>query len=313
MKVLIVHSGNSIRMSSFVAEQAEALTYLGVRITFFGIKGKGALGYLKNLPLLKRRVRDEKIDIVHAHYGLSGLLASLQKIVPTIVTFHGSDINIVSNRLLSFFASRLVKVNIFVHPDLPQKIWYVSQDLNIIPCGVKLDTFHSFSRNEARNLLGMTPNEKCVLFSSSFDNKNKNYPLARKALDLLTDRAKLIELKGYARDQVALLMNAVDVLLVTSFSETGPLVVKEAMACNCPVVATDVGDIAWLFGEESGYYLCSFDPVDVAAKLKMALEFTEKNGRTKGRDKIIEKGLDSEKIARRIINVYESVLKKNAR
>ena len=89
MKVLIVHSGNSIRMSPFVAEQAEALTCLGVSITFFGIKGKGTLGYLKNLPLLKRRGRDEKIDIVHAHYGLSGLLASLQKIVPMVVIFHG--------------------------------------------------------------------------------------------------------------------------------------------------------------------------------------------------------------------------------
>jgi len=82
---------------------------------------------------------------------------------------------------------------------------------------------------------------------------------------------------------------------------------------NCPVVATDVGDIAWLFGEEPGHYLTGFEPEDLADKLELALEFAEHQGRTRGRERIMELGLDAESIAKQIIKVYETVLRENDR
>ena len=103
-------------------------------------------------------------------------------------------------------------------------------------------------------------------------------------------------------------MNASDIVVLTSLREGSPNVIKEAMACNCPVVATDVGDIAWLFGNEPGHFLSGFDPQDVATKLNMALEFSEEYGRTSGRNRIIELGLDSESVARRIVGVYEEAM-----
>lgn len=306
MKVLIVYSGNRGLISPFVKEQAEAISKIGVDIAFFAIRREGAIGYLLNLPLLKRTINVEKPDIVHAHYGFSGLLASLQHAVPVIVTFHGSDINVKTNKKYSFLASRLSKANIFVHPNLPKKILYKKKPINIIPCGVDLEIFYPEHINsEARD---SSLDKKTILFSSPFDNHVKNYPLARKAVDLLNGKVNLVELTGYSRSEVALLMNSVDLLLVTSRSETGPLVVKEAMACNCPIVSTDVGDVRDVIGNTEGCYITTFDPEDVAEKIKLALDFSEKKGRTQGRKRIIDLRLDSESVAKRIINVYEQML-----
>jgi len=105
-----------------------------------------------------------------------------------------------------------------------------------------------------------------------------------------------------------LFLSSVDVFVVPSFMEGSPNVVKEAMACNCPVVATPVGDIPWLFGEEPGHFLCSFSAEDLAEKIKLALEYGTQYGRTKGRERILKLGLDSDSIANRVISVYKQVL-----
>jgi glycosyltransferase involved in cell wall biosynthesis len=91
--------------------------------------------------------------------------------------------------------------------------------------------------------------------------------------------------------------------------EGSPNVVKEAMACNCPVVATDVGDVGWLFEDEPGYFLTEFEAGDLAQKIRMALSFAEQKGRTRGRERIRKLGLDSQSVARRIVSVYKRVLK----
>ena len=153
-----------------------------------------------------------------------------------------------------------------------------------------------------RKQLGLNLESKVVLFSSSFDKKVKNYPLAKKAV-YLVGKVELIELKGYTREEVNLLMNACDLLLVTSFSETGPLVVKEAMAHNCPIITTDVGDVKDIIRNTNGCYITSYDPMDVANKIKKALKF---KGKTNGRDKV--RHLDINIIAKEVINIYRKVI-----
>ncbi len=266
------------------------------------------MGYLKNLSRLHEATKQKRPDLIHAHYGFCGLLSALQRQVPVIVTFHGSDINVPRNRIFSFWAHRLATKSIFVHPDLPGKIRVGSKQAEVIPCGVNIETFYPIETSVARKSLGLNPVKKYILFSSSFDNRVKNYKLARMGIDLLGGDSTLIQLAGYTRQQVNLLMNAVDSLLVTSLSETGPLVVKEAVACNCPIVSTDVGDVRWLIGDTSGCYITSFDPVDVSEKLGRALEFSAQNGRTDGRNRIGMLGLDSDSITKRIINTYRDVI-----
>ena len=114
MKVLIVASDKQGRFAPFVEEQISALQACGVEIISYGVTGKGIRGYLRELPALRRAIRQHSPDIIHAHYGLSGLLANLQRMVPVVTTYHGSDINVPSILRFSKIAMRLSAHNIFV-------------------------------------------------------------------------------------------------------------------------------------------------------------------------------------------------------
>ena len=103
-------------------------------------------------------------------------------------------------------------------------------------------------------------------------------------------------------------LNAANVLISTSFREGSPNIIKEAMACNCPVVSTNVGDVEWLFGDTPGYFLTSFDPSDVANNIQKALTFSKSTEAVHGRQRLIELELDADNVSTKIIKVYESIL-----
>jgi len=303
MKVLIVCSRNHGRIAPFIEEQVSSLQSLGVEIDYFYIQQKGIWGYLRERNNLVRKMRSFKPQLIHAHYGLSGLLANLQRKIPVVTTYHGSDINnskvFLFSKLNMFFSS----YNIFVS----QKNLYKSgltKNRSLIPCGVDIKLFSPIDRLEARKKLNLNSDKKYVLFAGSFSNHVKNPELAIDSVELL-ENVELLELKGYTREQVALLMNAVDVVLMTSFSEGSPQFIKEAMACNCPIVSVPVGDVREIMSDTDGCKICSYDIEDVADKLSMAFEFGK---RTDGRKKIIELGLDSETVARRILEVYSKTI-----
>jgi glycosyltransferase involved in cell wall biosynthesis len=146
--------------------------------------------------------------------------------------------------------------------------------------------------------MGLTPDEKFVLFSGSFKNSVKNYPLAKAAIHHLNDRVvlsssiKLVELKGYSPEQVCLLLNACDIALLTSLSEGSPNFIKEAMACNRPIVSTDVGDVRDLVEGIPGCFISESNPKDVADKIKQALEFENSIG---ARERIIDREMEIKK------------------
>ncbi len=304
MRVLIVASGNSDDISPFVKEQGNSLKDIGLDIDYFLIKGKGASGYVKNYFTLIKLLKNNAYDIIHAHYGLSGLLATFQSYVPLVITFHGSDVNL--NRInfcLSFLASRLSDENIFVHESLSKKLSLFSDQTNIIPCGVNLNLFKPIDKLAARDKLGLDYNYNFVLFSSSFNNKIKNATLAKTALSNI-ENTILIEMKGYSREEVHLLMNAVDILIVTSFSETGPLVVKEALACNCPIISTDVGDVKKLVKGTKNCHIVEYDAKQIEQKIRDILSSHQKSN---GRAAVEHLGL--EKIAADVYKLYKRVLK----
>ena len=199
MKVLIVASGNSAAISPFVKEQGDSLKEIGLDIDYFLIKGKGITGYLKNYFNLNRLIKTNTYDIIHAHYGLSGLLATFQSHVPVVITFHGSDVNLNrTNFYLSFVASRLSDENIFVHKSLSKKLSLFSDQAEVIPCGVNLNLFKPIDKLASRDKLGLDHNYSYVLFSSSFNNKIKNAALAKLALSKF-ENVILLEMKGYSK------------------------------------------------------------------------------------------------------------------
>jgi|WetSurMetagenome_2_1015567.scaffolds.fasta_scaffold19084_3 teichuronic acid biosynthesis glycosyltransferase TuaC len=309
LRVLIVCSGNSMNIPPFIIEQAESLKSIGVVYDIFTIKGKGLLGYLKNyFPLLKK-VNYYKPTILHAHYGLSGLLAGLQRRVPVIITLHGSDVNLNRNLLFSKIASCLAKHTIVVNNKMVEKL-KLNKKCSIIPCGISLEQCYPIDIILSRKMMDFDINKKYILFSSSFDRVEKNYKLAEESIKLLVEKCLLIELKEYSREQVTLLLNACDVALSTSTSEGSPQFIKEALACNCPIVSTNVGDVKWLIENTEACYLCNFMPNDVAEKIQTAFKFSGKRDKINNRRRITELGLDSETIAKRIIEVYNEVISK---
>ena len=306
LKILITAAYNTGHFSPFVVEQAKSLQKLGVEIEFFGIEGKGLLGYLKNRKQLIRKIKEFQPDIIHAHYGLSGLLANLQRKVPVVTTFHGSDIHSGGVILfLSRMAMHLSKYNIFVSNGLYKIAKYKKKNYIVTACGTDVAKVFPVDRQQARAALNWSDDKKYILFSGAFTNPIKNALLAQEAVKLV-ENATLIELKGYTREEVNLLLNACDVQLTTSIRESGPLIVKEAMACGCPVVSVDVGDVKEIIGDMQGYYIADRTPESIAKKLQQVLVL---NMRTTGRERILELGLDAETVAKRILKIYERVAK----
>ena len=317
MKILIVASYNKNRFVPFVAEQGAAMHQAGCEIERFGIQRKGLCGYMRELPRLHAKVRECKPDIIHAHYGLSCLLANFAtRSIPVVSTYHGSDINEPKVLPFSKVAMWLSAWNIFVsqrNVDIakPRKRW------SLIPCGVELCDNQLQTRDEARKVLGWGTDEKKVLFAGAFDNAVKDPELAKATINELTNEGvnvELVELKGYNREQVNTLMCAVDALLMTSKTEGSPQVIKEAMACGCPIVSVDVGDVAERTEGVEGCFVVPSEELrdkreelieELAKALKNAIAF---EGRTKGREKILESGLTNEQVAKRIIKIYEQIL-----
>jgi teichuronic acid biosynthesis glycosyltransferase TuaC len=303
MKILVVCSKNSGKIAPFILEQGESLLWQGVEVDYYPIVGKGLVGYWKNRKLLLQKIKSFQPDIIHAHYGLSGLLANTQRRIPVVTTYHGSDINTSG----VFFLSRLNMVlsahSIFVSNENRLKSG-LSKNFTLLPCGVDTKTFVPGSKGESGKLLGLDNEQKLVLFSSAFDIAVKNSALALSAIALLPD-VRLIELKNYSRSQVALLMNAADVALMTSFTEGSPQFIKEAMACNCPIVSVPVGDVPFVLDGVEGCFIAAYDAVAIAEKLNMALRFGK---RTEGRNRILELGWSSEKVAEKLLNLYSEIL-----
>ena len=315
MKVLIVCSGNAPNFNfeihqAFIFDQVQAIAkkYPDITFEYFFICGHGIRGYLKNLNKLIKIIKESHVDIIHAHFALSGLLCVLQRRVPVITTFHGSDINNRNLRILSLFVEILSRKTIYVSHRLKELALYSSKNhAYIIPCGIDLNLFKPVDSSLAREEMGLDPHKIHILFSSSFGNAVKNYSLLRHALETMNNCEIVVhELKNFTREQVVFLMNAADLCVMTSFSEGSPQFIKEAMACNCPIIATDVGDIHEVIGDTNGCYITSFDPVDLASKIKLALNF---NKRTNGRDKI--KNFDNGIIAEKIFKIYKSSLQKH--
>lgn len=305
MKILIVASFNKGFFAPFILEQSEALEKMGQTVHFFGIQGHGIWGYVRNYKGLKRIIQDYKPDVIHAHYGLSGLLATLQRRVPVVTTFHGSDINNPKVLPFSKIAMRLSAFTIFVsqkNVDIARP----TKKFALLPCGVNSDNFTEVPIGEARLKLQLEDTKKYVLFAGSFSNRVKNPELAQKAIALLKN-VELIELKGYSRADVNYLMHAVDVALMTSHTEGSPQFVKEVMACGCPLVSVDVGDVKEVTAGVEGCYIVSREAEEIAEKLQIALNF---KGRTHGRERIVELGLENRKVAETILTIYNNVIAK---
>jgi len=311
----------------FVTEQGEAIRALGQEVEYFLVRGN----YITAVKTLKEKIREFKPDIVHAHYGLSAITAELQSMVPVVTTFHnGETLNWHVNLLSSLLSLRANHV-IYVAQHIRDLSYFKARNYSIIPCGVPMEQMVITPKEEARKQLGWDANKKYILFGGAFSNTRKNYALLRDAVEKLkmsirrqqigrNDQWQIecVEMKGLTRSQCVLRMCAADLFALPSHSEGSPQALKEAMAVNCPCLATDIADVRVLFGDEPGHWILrnprktherwDADERSLDEMTELLREALASKGRTKGRDRILKLGLSNEQVAQRIMEIYKGLI-----
>lgn len=304
-----------------VARQIESVRQAGVHVDVLEVKGARRLKYLQTLPRVWQRAA--RVDLVHAHYGYCGWLARSQLGKPVVVSFMGSDLLGTpdpsgrvcrASRLVVHadrWLARTVDAVIVKSPEMARVVAPVKG--HVVPNGVDLETFRPMEPREARRLLGWPEGRRYVMFPGNPATPRKAYPLARAAVERAAPRipesVELVTLSGIAPEHVPTYMNACDAMLLTSFLEGSPNVVKEALACNLPIVSVPVGDVPDLLAGVGGCALCPRDADALGAALAQVLR---ERCRTDGRIALRRKGLDLASVAQRVISIYEAVLARRA-
>lgn len=304
MRILFVVRGKEFGVSPIVLNQAESLIkYCGsCKIEYFIINEKGIIGYIKNLALLKRAVKINKPDIIHAHYSYCGYLAGLTfKKKKIVVSLMGSDsrrggIGLFLVNLFSyiFWGKTIVKSE-------SMKSHFKNKGMIVLPNGVNFERFKPLAKKECQIKTGFIPEKRHIVFFLSDPGRTeKNLPLAQKAISLIDNSKIEFHVINYVdKEKVPIILNASDLLLLTSFYEGSPNIIKEAMACNVPIVSTDVGDVRATISNTEGCYISSFDPIEVKDNIEKAIKYGK---RTNGRDNI--KFLNSQEISKRLLEIY---------
>jgi teichuronic acid biosynthesis glycosyltransferase TuaC len=305
----------------FIKRQAAFLSAAGVEVDVYHFHGEQRpWRYMGAWFEARRRLWRRRYDLVHAQFGQSGLLA-LPKQIPLVVTFRGSDLlGIVrdtdgartwpgrvlqcASRLVARRADAVVVVSEHMKASLPPGI-----PATVLPSGLDLSLFHPMPRSEARARLGLPADQPLVLFAGRPTQGRKRYGLAQQAVEIVrrTIPAELIVAWGIPHTEVPLYMNAADVLVFTSVQEGSPNVVKEALACDLPVVSVPVGDVAERLRGLEGCELCADErPETIAAGLERVLR---RGRRVDGHAAVRE--LDERVLTARLIELYRSILQRS--
>ncbi len=322
MRVLMVTAGwptpGQAQTTHFIKRQAESLQAAGVDVEVFHFRGGQKLrNYVTAWAAVQSRLAAGRYDLVHAQFGQSGVLA-LPKRLPLIVTLRGDDLQgiiddatariTVKGRVLKWLsrwvASRADAV--IVVSDHMRAFLDPAVRAHVIPSGLDLSSFRVMPRAEARRYLGLSQEKRLVLFGGNPACARKRYALAQAAVERLNRSlpVELIVAWGVRHADMPYYMNACDALVFTSMQEGSPNVVKEALACNLPVVSVDVGDVKSRLQGVSASEVCVDErPETIAAALERVVRTAQ---RSNGRDTVAQ--LDEALITAKVMGVYESVL-----
>jgi len=300
----------------FVVRQVEFLRRAGVDVEVFSFRGaKNPLNYLRAWREVRGKLRSKEYDVVHAQWGQSGLLALPTK-TPLVVTFRGDDLEGIVGaggrytiagrilRLLSRWIAMRADEVIVVSKRLVRHL--ARRSYSIIPSGLDLELFRPQERVAARKQLGLPLDKHLVLFAGDAANPRKRYELAKETVSRLDGEVgfELVKATGVPHPEIPIYMCACDALLLTSLHEGSPNVVKEALACNLPIVSVDVGDVKERISQIAGCEVCDEDdPAALAAALMRVLSRQE---RITGRERVRE--LDERVLTQNVVSVYKRAI-----
>lgn len=304
----------------FIVRQVAFLRRAGVDVDVFFFRGGQRPGnYLRAWRQVWQRRAHTPYDLVHAQWGQNGLLG-LPKTLPLVVTFRGDDVKGIIGQngrstlaghalqLASKFAALMADEAIAVSESLAQHL--PRHDVHIIPSGLDLEQFRPLPRAEARQQLGLPADQRLVLFAADPANPRKRFWLAQAACEQLQQEleTQLVVAYGVPHDSMPLYMNACDVLLLPSLHEGSPNVVKEALACNMPVIATDAGDVRARIADLPDCAVVPDSPQALVAALAATLRQPR---RIDVRRHVL--ALDERRLTEQTIAVYRKALTKKGR
>ena len=311
MKVLFVCSGNGGCVSPIIKNQADSLLAndKDLTIDFFFIKGKGFKGYLSNVKPLKHLLEEGDYDIVHAHYSMSAFVASLAKAKKMVVSLMGSDVK--SSRFYIVIIKLFALLFNWKCVIVKSEDMYSSLGMKkavVVPNGVNLNVFYPMDKVQSQMRLNWDSSKRHILFPANPVRREKNFQLAKSAVEELNDSSFKVELhyfENVPNSETPIWYNAADVVLMTSLWEGSPNAIKEAMACGRPIVSTDVGDVAFLLNGLAGSFVTSSDEDRIVSAVNNALSITT----TDGYKQIIKLGISSDIIAEKILKLYLAFVK----
>jgi len=309
----------------FVKREVENLSSGGVKVVTLFLRSRFKISVLRSFRKeVKKAIVRYEADILHIQTGTAGLFLLGSSIdIPTIVTIGGSDLlgypgtsffwqlrgKLASTvtRLVSQRANQVLVVSDNLAQALPNTLKRPAQ---VIPRAVNTNFFKPMGFDEARGALQWDKRKYYVVFSDPRpDMMVKNKPLALEVLRMvnaaLGDRVELIIIYKKTPEQVLLMLNAADALLVTSLHEGSPNIVKEAMACNLPVVSVPCGDVKKRLSDVINSYVVSYDANQISKYLTMILE---KQHRSNGREILYQQGLSSEAFVKSIKTIYSEII-----
>lgn len=313
----------------FVERQVESLRRLGHDVDVIAIDGaRGRFEYVRGVERMRAALRRRRYDLVHAHYGFTGIVARMQRAAPLVVSFAGSDLMLSWQRPLSRLAAREADFCVVKSAAL-RGVVRVGHCV-VIPSGTDLERFQPADPIAARRELGWNAEDVVALFPWDPSRPEKDFALAQAAVEAAnadlagrSARVRLVTFHGRPEAEYGLALNAADLCLLTSHYEGSPNAVREALAVGLPVVAVDAGD-AWAV--IAGVDLCASVPrrpasigraVAGIARRRFAVEGAGRRpggeGRSApmilrhgGRDRM--RAFSVETVARKLSLLYEGVL-----
>ncbi|MDD3872619.1 MAG: glycosyltransferase [Methanosarcina sp.] len=293
-------------------------------------------------------------DLIHANfsypdgYGMMKLAKKWK--VPLVISALGTI-----ERKVAYEGSYTSK-QIIEAMNFADKILSVSEDLklhivnlgineekvHVVPNGVDTLKFKPAGKAHVRNLLNLPQDKNIVLFIGALRKiKGVDYLIeaAKDFVNTSTDlfivgrddglkkslekRAQELKIADRIRftgpvnhEDIPLWISASDILVLPSLSEGRPNVILEALACEVPVVATNVGGIPELMVDgETGYLVPAKSPAELSRKINKLLEdkrLREDMGKL-GRKNIIQKGLTWEAHAKQTVDIYSDLLEKSSK
>jgi len=304
----------------FLVREVNAIRDAGIDIDVFHYSGGFNLrAYVTAVSRLRQLTKKKQYDLIHGQFGVGGLPALFTRKHPLVVTYQGSDLNGIYStsgqltiqglvlrrvsQLVSIFADEIILVSRSMARYLPRKKFYV------IPGGIDLEAFRPQPKQYACERLNIPPNRRYILFAGGTNNPIKRYELAKQTIEIVKrqhDDVELLVANGVSPSDMPLYLNAASALLLTSSREGSPNIVKESLACDCPVASVNVGDIEERIGQISG---CAISATDTAEAIAEALQKVLSSSQPfKGRHAVCS--LDLKSTATRIIDVYASALQR---